>query len=68
MNTLSNNNMTTILESPAGLRTAIHEFSQDKSHENWLKLSKVFHDKFDEKQSIRYELLRGIIGHILSSK
>ena len=60
--------MTTIAETPLVLRNAIHEFSENDSHENWLKLSKMFQQKFEEAPSIRIELLKGIVGHLLSSK
>ena len=60
--------MTTLADSPSVLRMAIHEFSENDSHENWLKLSEMFHEKFEEKPSIRVELLKGIVGHLLSSK
>ena len=60
--------MPTLMDKPSLIRTAIHEFSEDDSHENWLKLSKMFQEKFEENQSIRVELLKGIVGHLLSSK
>jgi len=59
--------MPNMLESSV-LKTAIQEFSVNDSHENWIKLSKVIDDKNNGKYSIRTELLRGIVSHILSSK
>ena len=61
------NTMPNMLESSV-LKTAIQEFSVNDSHENWIKLSKVIDDKNNGKYSIRTELLRGIVSHILSSK
>ena len=55
-----------LIKSPSCVRSAIHEFVKDETHENWLKLSKVFQSKSDDNQSIRLELLKGIVGHILA--
>lgn len=58
---------TTLTENPTWMRKAIHDFSENRSHENWLKLSKALSAKY-EKPSARTEVLKGIIGHILTSK
>lgn len=60
------NEISVSAESPLGIRNAIHEFSENHSHKNWIRLSKMLQVGHEYDESIRVGLLKGIANHVLS--